>query len=120
VKFVRSVLVGVALVLAHGWVQAVALISDSYDVTVQTLCPEGYVSCDRLVLRGVHKLTGRRLHLKGRSMHSMCADGVTPCRYLGDQFEGRSYVYFFSSEGWLLVKDSKGRLLLREKYREVD
>ena len=119
-NFFRCVLLGAAFVLAHGWAQAGKLVSPSYDVTIQTLCPEGYVSCDRLVLRGVHKSTGRRLHLKGRSMHSMCADGVTPCRHLGDQFEGRSYVYFFSSEGWLLVKDSKGRLLLREMYREVN
>ncbi len=100
---------------AQGGVQAESLASPSYDVSIQSLCPEGYVSCDRLVLRGVHKPTGQRLHLKGRSVHGRCADGVTPCAYLGDRFEGRKQVYFFSAQGWLMVTDRSGRLRLREK-----
>lgn len=46
----------------------------------------------------------------------MCADGVTPCRFLGYQFDNGRYRYFISDAGELVV--SKGDKVLSTESGE--
>jgi hypothetical protein len=44
----------------------------------------------------------------------MCADGQTPCRFLGYRFANGNEIYEVSEEGWLTVTQA-GKVLLQEQ-----
>ncbi|MBN8455624.1 MAG: hypothetical protein J5X21_16570 [Candidatus Accumulibacter sp.] len=73
--------------------------TEHYLVEITVRCPEGDVSCERVGYRGVNKKTGAALELRGETMHSTCADGVTPCRFLGYRFRNGKTHYFVWEEG---------------------
>ena len=75
----------------------------SYNITIQSNCEEGSVSCDNVSYTGVNKKSGKSITLKGSTSHTLCADGVTPCRFLGYQFKNGDTSYFVSEEGGLEV-----------------
>lgn len=76
-----------------------------YLIRIEIHCPEGEVDCDRVTYRGQNKRTGAKLELTGRTAHTMCADGKTPCRFLGYRFENQGFTYFVSESGELTVSD---------------
>ncbi len=102
---------------AAGIVPAAAvetLETPSFTITIDVRCEEGNVTCDDIRYVGTSKKTGKAIRLTGRTRHTICADGVTPCRFLGYEFKNGATVYFLSDGGELIV-EQRGKLLLREQ-----
>jgi hypothetical protein len=92
---------------------ALALETPHYRVQITPQCEEGEISCERVEYLGRHKDSGRSLKLLGRTHHTLCADGVTPCRFLGYLFRNGRTTYWVGEDGTLRVTVGK-RLLLEE------
>ncbi len=90
------ILIGLSLIASA---QADVLITKHYKITIKNNCKEGVVGCNNISYHGVSKKTGKGIKLKGKEIYKMCADGVTPCRFLGYKFNSGKVVYFISQEG---------------------
>jgi hypothetical protein len=100
-----------ALLMFWGVIHAQeVLLTPSFTVTIVG-CPEGVVSCDDVKYVGVSKKTGNTLQLKGKTLHTMAADGVTPSRFIGWQFRNGKTVYTVTDEGALEVKQGTKTLV---------
>jgi hypothetical protein len=106
-------LAALAAVAGVGTACAETLSTPSYLVTIERQCPEGEVTCDRVSYLGENRKTGARLALRGETVHALCADGVTPCRFLGYRFKNGRTTYLLLEEGRLQVRRG-GKLLLDE------
>ena len=102
--------------LASGGLAGAAetLDTPSFTVTIDVRCAEGNVTCDDGGYLGTSKKSGKAIRLTGRTRHSICADGVTPCRFLGYEFKNGATTYFLSEGGELIV-ERRGKQLLREQ-----
>ena len=104
----------VAIVISFGWLieGAIAdtLTTKGFKIDIQVNCEEGNVTCNRVSYRAKDLKTGKSLRLSGKTIHSLCADGVTPCRFLGYEFRNRNYRYIVTDGGLLEVY--KGEKLL--------
>ena len=94
----------------------------SYRITNIT-CPEYVVSCEGNPTILENKITGKTKTVYGKTMHTTCKDGVTPCKYLGYKFsDGRFEFYLWADYGdrdFLTVhKDEKKVLRQRILWRE--
>jgi len=88
-----------------------------YVVTITNDCEEGVVVCDRAIYRGVSKKSGKSITLRGSTMHTTCADGETPCRFLGWRFVSpQGVIYEVFEDGTLIVRRGE-RILLRQRGR---
>lgn len=85
----------------------------SFTIRIEVKCPEAEVTCDDVSYRGENKRTRKFLSLRGSTAHRMCADKVTPCRFLGYIFKSGAFTYFVSEGGELLVQDGK-KVLVQE------
>jgi hypothetical protein len=94
--------------------QADTLTTKNYKVTITRNCPEGSVTCDNVSYTGVNIKTGSTIRLRGKTMHGLCADGKTPCRFEGYQFRNRNVEYLVSEGGTLRVYQNK-KLILEEQ-----
>ncbi|MBL8382895.1 MAG: hypothetical protein JNM90_07480 [Burkholderiales bacterium] len=90
------------------------LVTPSYEVSIEVRCAEGVVACDDVRYTGVHRATGKSITLRGRSVHTRCADGVTPCRFLGHVFRSGDARYMVWESGVLEVRRG-ARLVLQEQ-----
>lgn len=90
------------------------LVTASFDITIDVRCREGVVGCDQVHYTGVHRQTGRSIELVGQERHTRCADGVTPCRFLGYVFKNGDVSYAVWDDGTLSVKRGE-RVLVQEK-----
>ena len=77
----------------------------SFTIRIEVRCPEGEVTCRNVIYRGENKRTKKTLQLRGRTVHSLCADRVTPCRFLGYAFRNGRFTYFVSERGELVVQN---------------
>ncbi len=77
--------------------------TQDYTVTISRNCPEGNVVCDRVAYDGTNVKTGESLQLQGKTIHTTCADGVTPCRFMGYEFFNGDYRYVVTQDGHLQV-----------------
>ena len=84
-------------------VKADTLTTASFVVDISRHCEEGNLTCDQVSDVGVSKKSGNRIALKGKSLRAMCADGVTPCRFLGYRFRNGNATYLVLEEGRLQV-----------------
>ncbi|ENJ7187243.1 hypothetical protein AB1740_003023 [Vibrio fluvialis] len=85
-----------------------------YVVEVTSQCEEGNVSCDNVTYVGHAKESGKLIALKGETLHMMCKDGKTPCRFLGYHFFNGNTEYQVLENGILrVVQDSK--VILEER-----
>ena len=84
-----------------------------FTVRIEVRCSEGEVSCDDVVYRGESKRNKSVITLKGRTAHTLCADKVTPCRFLGYVFRKGAYTYFVSDAGELVVRNGD-KVLVQE------
>lgn len=82
----------------------------NFSADIKVGCPEGHVSCDQLQARLLRKGGGQVITLRGRTLHTLCADGVTPCRFLGYVFSGRDRTYTLYDEGRLVI--ARGRTVM--------
>lgn len=92
---------------------ALRLETPDRSIRIEVRCEEGVVSCDDVRYRALNKRSGRTLRLRGRTHHSLCADGVTPCRFLGYVFHHGARSYFVSEAGRLTVSKA-GAVLFEE------
>jgi len=90
------------------------LTTPSYVIEIQVHCEEGVVVCDDVAYRGVSRKTGMRINLHGKTLHSWCADGVTPCQFIGYEFRNKDVYYQVEDEGHLIVMRGK-QILVDEK-----
>jgi opacity protein-like surface antigen len=97
-----------------GAAETQTLDTPSFTITIDVRCEEGNVTCDDVRYVGTSKKTGKAMRLTGRTRHTTCADGVTPCRFLGYEFKNGATVYFLSDGGELIV-EQRGKPLLREQ-----
>ena len=91
----------------------------NFSVKITRNCPEGYVTCDNVTYQGTELRSGKSIRLKGRTHHTICKDGVTPCRFLGYVFRNGSYLYRVTEMNVLEVYKG-GKLILSEQDRTKD
>ena len=103
------------LLVLSAFTSAQQLDTPNYKVEIQQLCPEGEVQCQQVLYKGTSKVSGASIELKGSAWHSLCADGVTPCRFLGYQFNNGRIRYLVHETGLLQVIGSSGKVLLQEQ-----
>ena len=48
-------------------------------------------------------------------LHTLCADGATPCRFLGYKFENGNTTYYVHQDGLLEVIRNRDEVLVRER-----
>ena len=96
---------------------ASTLTTPSFVIEIQG-CEEGVVSCDDVLYTGTSKKTGKSIKLRGKTLHTLCADGVTPCRFLGYEFRKGGVYYRVMEDGSLLVM--QGKKILVEETGEWD
>lgn len=93
---------------------AATLTTENYVVTIVVNCSEGNVTCDDVSYKGVSKKSGNSIELKGETWHTTCADGITPCKFLGYRFKNGSFTYLVLESGLLQVSRSESDVLVLE------
>ncbi|MFO0519912.1 MAG: hypothetical protein ACK515_05740 [bacterium] len=93
---------------------AQTLVTPNFEVRIEVLCAEGNVTCDKVRYTGTNRRNGRSITLTGRTLHSLCADGVSPCRFLGYEFRSGSITYTAFESGLLSVREGS-KVLLEEQ-----
>jgi hypothetical protein len=90
------------------------LVTDSFEITIDVRCEEGVVSCDKVIFRSTDRKSGRKLRLVGEDLHTRCADGVTPCRFLGHIFRHGKRNYIVWENGTFDIRQGS-KVLLQEQ-----
>ncbi len=88
--------------------------TENFQITIRSSCIEGSVTCDHVSYEGINVNTGDRIQLAGKIIYTICADGLTPCRFLGYQFSNGDYVYVVKNDGSLLVYRGEKLILTEE------
>ncbi|MGZ0655198.1 hypothetical protein ACWPKO_13710 [Coraliomargarita sp. W4R53] len=88
--------------------------SESYFIHIESLCPEGNVTCDDVRFTIKEKKAGLVSKAIGRTLHSIGKDGITPSRFLGYKFTLNSQSYIIRMDGILLIRDEAGNTDLEE------
>lgn len=93
---------------------AETLTTDSFIIQIEQGCEEGEVTCD--TMRFIYSAVGAEQEqtVVGTTVHTTCADGVTPCAFQGYEFSADGANYFIHHTGVLKVTDCKGNQLLVE------
>jgi hypothetical protein len=93
---------------------AETLKTKNFSVKITRNCAEGNVTCDNVTYSGKNLKTGASIRLTGKTIHTTCADGVTPCRFLGYEFRNNKFLYRVTEDGKLQVFQGK-KLILQEE-----
>ena len=100
-----AVLVALAIPLPAFQAEAKEMYSSkTYEFSIERRCQEGWVSCDNVLLESRNKKTGENLRIIGSTHHSTCADGISPCRFIG---------YIFKKDDLKIVIDDQNIVLIR-------
>lgn len=75
------------------------------------------ISCNDVELQLRNRITGEVDRIRGETSHTTCADGISPCRFLGYRFSKGGLIYFVSV-GYIAVYDSLTEIL-REKLAVI-
>ena len=107
---------GGALLLAlAGAVHADILTTPGHVITITRGCAEGEVTCSDVSARIERRTDGRSIELDGEALHTPCADGQTPCRFLGYRFAGGGYTYDMDEAGRLRILDDAQNAVSEEQ-----
>jgi len=101
--------------ILSGTAAAETLTTENYIVEIERHCQEGEVTCDNVSYLGISKKSGNRIELEGKTLHSLCTDGVTPCRFLGYQFNNGNTTYKVFESGLLQVIQNNKDVLIEER-----
>jgi hypothetical protein len=102
------------ILLLCGQANAGTLTTKQFKIKIDRNCEEGVVVCDRISYRGTDLRTGKSIRLSGKTVHTLCADKVTPCRFLGYEFRNNNYRYFVSDNGMLEIYQGKKIILSQQ------
>lgn len=93
--------------------------TNTYYLTQIGRCEEYVVNCFDYTLIMYHRKTGELTQVKGESLHSLCADKVTPCQYLGTIFKKGEMKYFLNdgASAFKILKNNK--VILEEKAKKI-
>ena len=101
-----------SLILLSGYSAfAATLTTANYEFEVNGLCVEGVVVCDKVEI--IAKATLKKY--MGVTVHTLCADRVTPCRFQGYEFTANDKQYFLSDSGYVQVLNLEGEFLEQEE-----
>lgn len=100
--------------LFAGQASAGTLTTPSFVIQIKVNCAEGNVTCDNVTYVGTSRKSGKSITLRGKTKHSICADGVTPSQFQGYEFKNGATYYRVLEDGNLLVMHGK-KVLLEEK-----
>ena len=89
--------------------------SKTYEFSIERRCEEGRVSCDNVLLEARNKKTSERLRIVGATHHSRCADGISPCRFIGYIFEKDGLRIFIDYQNIVVTRN--GAEILREPMK---
>ena len=92
---------------------AETLTTANYRITITHHCPEEHLTCQNVSYQSTHRHTGASVRLTGQTVHTPCADGVSPCRFIGYEFRQGNYRYFLTHDELQIYHGSQ--LLLVEK-----
>jgi hypothetical protein len=106
-------LTAIALFAVPVGLSASTLTTPSYKITIEVRCPEYYVTCEDVIYRAVNRKSGKSITLRGTTVHSIGADGVTPSAFLGYTFKNGKTKYFVGEDGELRV--TRGSKVLVEE-----
>ncbi len=109
----NKLLVLVILVFSSN-IGAATLTTEGYVITIEVNCSEGNVTCNDVSYTGVSRKSGNSIELKGETWHATCADGITPCRFLGYRFKNGSFSYLVLQSGLLQVFRGENEILVSE------
>lgn len=98
---------------------AETLITPTFVVIIVQDDSEGVVASNDIIYVGVNRKNGNTIKIKGRTVHTMEADGVTPNKFLGYAFENNKVSYFVGVNGTLQVTAGK-KTLVDESGKWVD
>jgi len=90
------------------------LVTPSFEAAISINCAEGNVTCDDVTYVGTSRTTGKSIKLHGRTLHSLCADGKTPCAFQGYEFRNGKTHYRVLQSGDLLV--TRGNAVLVQEH----
>lgn len=94
---------------------AATLDTPNYTIQVDSHCKEGNVTCDNVTYTELAKKSGATLTLTGKTLFSLCADGKTPCRFLGYQFNHGDYQYTLLEVGLMRVTQGQEHKVVVEE-----
>ncbi|SBS30454.1 hypothetical protein MAQ5080_01673 [Marinomonas aquimarina] len=95
--------------------RAQTLETESYQVEVTSLCPEGEVVCQRMSFALTVKASGQVQQHEGRSLYRLCADGEMPCQFIGYRFRDDQRLFTVFENGVLEVNCGAGLEIVREQ-----
>jgi len=95
---------------AHAQAQQ-TLETPGFTVKITQQCEEGNVTCDDVRYVGTSKKSGKAIALRGKTMHSLAADGVTPGAFQGYVFKSGRVTYTVFADGRLVVTEGKKTLV---------
>jgi len=79
----------------------------TYELSIERSCAEGMISCDNVHMTLNNKNTKESISIIGSTVHTTCADGVTPCRFLGYKFQKDDLIYIITNQHLTIQKSKK-------------
>jgi hypothetical protein len=110
----KQILLLIMSALIAGQASASTLTTPSFVIQIKVNCAEGNVTCEDVTYVGTSRKSGKTITLRGKTKQRMCADGVTPCQFLGYEFKNGATYYRVLEDGNLLVMQRE-KVLLEEK-----
>ena len=104
-----------ALLLFSSFASAETLTTDNFIIEIERGCEEGVVTCDNIKFTYVLVGFDKKQTAIGKTVHTKCADGITPCRFQGYEFLDDGAKFFIYDSGVLEVTNSEGHQLLLEQ-----
>ena len=81
------------------------LVTKNYVIEIVS-CPEGNVSCKNVQFTIKELISKQKQTVIGETVHSLCKDGTTPCRFQGYQFSTTKEHFTLTTDGSLTIKKS--------------
>jgi hypothetical protein len=91
--------------------------NDTYIVKINRDCEEGMLTCHKVNYHGINNKTNQEIRLVGSTHHTICADGATPCRFIGYVFKNGLYTYLLIDKR--LEIRLAGKTIYSERVKDI-